>query len=78
MQFLPNILPESSDRWEITSGSMSSGHIRLKVGGTVTAQLTTTDIAYIPSAFQIRIRHNVLVNWKNPQVVAELHIAYED
>ncbi len=78
MQFLPNILPESSDRWEITSGSMSSGHIRLNAGGTATAQLTTTDIAYIPKAFQIRIRHNVLVNWKNPQVVAELHISYED
>ena len=78
MQFLPNILPESSDRWEITSGSMSNGHIRLNAGGTATAQLTTTDIAYIPSAFQIRIRHNILVNWKSPQVVAELHIAYED
>jgi hypothetical protein len=78
MQFLPNILPESSDRWEITNGSMSGGHIRLNANGTATAQLTITDIAYIPKAFQIRIRHNVLVNWKNPQVVAELHIAYED
>lgn len=78
MQFLPNILPLTSDRWNLSSGSMTSELIKLNANSTASVNITEEELAYIPKAFQVRLRHNLLINWKDPAATAEIQITYED
>lgn len=78
MEFMSNILPVDISRWEVTEGSIGKDKIQVRAGGTLSCEITTEDLAYIPKAFQLRLKHNVLTTWKNPTFYANLNIMYED
>ena len=78
MDFMPNVLPSSVDRWDISDGSMSEKQLLLHPGGRAMCMLEKAELAYIPRAFQVRARHNATVDWKKPKLFATIDIEYED
>lgn len=78
MDFMNSILPSAVDKWKISNGSMSESKVVLHTGGSITCTLTQEEIEYIPSAFQVRVKHTSDVDWKKPTGRAILDITYED
>lgn len=78
MDFMPNVLPSSAGRWNISNGSMTERQLLLHPGGSAICMLEKTELAYIPQAFQVRARHNATVDWKKPKLFATIAIEYED
>ena len=78
MDFMPNVLPSSAGRWNISNGSMTERQLLLHPGGSAICTLEKTELAYIPQAFQVRARHNATVDWKKPKLFATIAIEYED
>lgn len=78
MDFMPNVLPSTVDRWNISNGSMTEKRLLLHPGGRAICSLEKTELAYIPQAFQVRARHNATIDWKKPKLFATIDIEYED
>lgn len=78
MDFMPNVLPSATDRWNISDGSMTEKQLLLHPGGCAICTLEKTELAYIPQAFQVRARHNANIDWKKPKLFATIDIEYED
>lgn len=78
MEFMSNVLPVDISRWEVSDGSISKDKIQVHAGGIVSCEITTEELAYIPKAFQLRMKHNVSTTWKKPTFYANLDIMYED
>lgn len=78
MDFMSNVLPSATDRWNISDGSMTEEQLLLHPGGSAMCTLEKTELAYIPQAFQVRARHNATVDWKRPKLFATIDIEYED
>lgn len=78
MDFMSNVLPSATDRWNISDGSMTEKQLLLHPGGSAMCTLEKTELAYIPQAFQVRARHNATVDWKRPKLFATIDIEYED
>ena len=78
MNFMDNILPVNIDRWDVTDGFITTEAITLHAGATAFCLLGPTDLEYIPSAFRLRVRHNVNTGWKRAVPYFKLHIKYTD
>jgi len=78
MDFMSNVLPSAVDRWNISNGSMTEKRLLLHPGGSAICTLEKTELAYIPQAFQVRLRHNANIDWKKPRLFATIDIEYDD
>lgn len=78
MDFMPSVLPNALDKWSISNGSISNKQLLLHADGEASCEVSKTDLAYIPKAFQVRVRHNADVDWKKPILFAKIDIVYED
>lgn len=78
MKFMSNVLPSAVEGWNISNGSMSLAQVLLHAGGEISCSLTIADLAYIPEAFQLIVKHNASLSWKNPRLFATIDIVYED